>query len=55
MWVLVILLYLLGCVPTYCLFNETTKQPIFNKVWFTIFWPAVALMRLFTLCFKKSE
>lgn len=54
-WVIfTILLYVLGAVPTFSLFDKTTEQPIFNKVWFTIFWPAVSLITLFTL-FKKNK
>lgn len=51
MWILVILLYLLGCIPTYCL---TDEQSTFNKVWYTIFWPATVLLLLITL-FKKFK
>ena len=51
MWILVILLYLLGCIPTYCL---TDGQSTFNKVWYTIFWPATVLLLLITL-FKKFK
>lgn len=44
--VLTILLYILGMVPTYVVFDETTSQPKFNKVWFTLFWPPVAILQL---------
>ena len=53
--ILTILLYVFGAVPTYCLFDKTTTQPMFNKIWFTIFWPAVSLMRLFTALIKKNK
>lgn len=39
-----ILLYILGIVPTYCLFDETTKQSTFNKIWFSLFWPVVSII-----------
>ena len=39
-----IVLYVLGMIPTYEVFDKTTKHSKFNKVWFAIFWPAVALM-----------
>lgn len=42
--ILAILFYVLGTVPTYCLYNETTKQSIFNKIWFAAFWPATSLI-----------
>ena len=54
MWILVILLYLFGMVPTYCLFEEATKQSTFNKVWFTIFWPAVSMIYPIILLMKKK-
>ena len=36
-------LYVLGMVPTYEVFDKTTKQSTFNKIWFTLFWPAVSV------------
>lgn len=39
-----ILLYVLGIIPTYCLYDETTSQSTFNKVWFAAFWPATSLI-----------
>ena len=39
-----ILLYVLGIVPTYCLFDETTEQSTFNKIWFSLFWPVVSII-----------
>lgn len=54
-WVIfTILLYVLGAVPTFYLFDKTTEQPMFNKVWFTIFWPAVSLITLVTTLIKKK-
>lgn len=42
--ILAILFYVLGTVTTYCLYDEATKQSIFNKIWFAIFWPATSLI-----------
>lgn len=39
-----ILLYVLGIIPTYCLYDETTSQSTFNKIWFAAFWPATSLI-----------
>ena len=39
-------LYILGMVPTYIVFKETTSQPTFNRIWFTILWPTVAILQL---------
>jgi hypothetical protein len=44
--VFTILLYVLGMVPTYVVFDETTSQPKFNKIWFTLVWPTVAILQL---------
>lgn len=55
-WIIfTILLYVFGTVPTYCLFDKTTTQSMFNKVWFTIFWPAVSLITVFTTLIKKIK
>lgn len=55
-WVIfTLLLYVLGAVPTFFLFDKTTEQPMFNKVWFTIFWPAVSLITLVTTLIKKNK
>lgn len=43
-----ILLYVLGFVPTYFLFDETTKQSTFNKIWFSLFWPVVSIIGFIT-------
>ena len=42
--ILDILFYVLGTIPTYCLYDETTNQSTFNKIWFAISWPATALI-----------
>lgn len=42
--ILAILFYVLGTIPTYCLYDETTNQPTVNKIWFAAFWPATSLI-----------
>ena len=42
-WIVLLVIYALGILPTYLYFDKKTYQPIFNKVWFSLFWPAVAL------------
>lgn len=44
MLILVILLYILGMFTTFYIMNETTKHTMFNKIWFTIFWPAISIV-----------
>lgn len=44
MGALAIVLYVLGMIPTYEMFDKTTEQSKFNKIWFTIFWPAVSMI-----------
>ena len=46
---ILILLYVLGAVPTYVLFDKTTEQSKFNKIWFSVFWPAVSVFYLIYL------
>lgn len=53
MWIVIILIYLLGMVPTYLLVAET-QHTMFNKIWFTIFWPSVVLIYLIALLKKKK-
>ena len=43
--VFAIMLYVLGMVPTYVVFKETTSQSTFNKIWFTVLWPTVAILQ----------
>lgn len=50
-------LYVLGMVPTYEVFDKTTEQSKFNKVWFTLFWPAVSVaagVSMIAKLFKKK-
>ena len=42
-WIVLLVIYALGIFPTYLYFDKMTDQPMFNKVWFSIFWPVVAL------------
>jgi hypothetical protein len=54
---LAIVLYMLGMVPTYEVFDKTTEQPTFNKIWFTLFWPVVSIatgVSLIVKLFKKK-
>lgn len=50
-------LYVLGMFPTYEVFDKTTEQSTFNKIWFTLFWPAVSVasgVSMITKLFKKK-
>ena len=52
-----IVLYVLGMVPTYEVFDKTTTQSKFNKIWFTVLWPTVAILQgitYITQLFKKK-
>lgn len=56
--ILAIIFYVLGTIPTYCLYDESTSQSTFNKIWFAAFWPATSLItpvgKLIQL-FKKKK
>ena len=48
---------MLGMVPTYEVFDKTTKQSTFNKIWFTLFWPVVSItvgVSMIVKLFKKK-
>ena len=51
------LAYVIVAILTYVFFDNKTKQSKFNKVWFSIFWPAVwifyVVYSLFGLLKKK--
>ena len=50
-------LYVLGMFPTYEVFDKTTEQSTFNKIWFTLFWPAVSVasgVSMIAKLFKKK-
>lgn len=55
MLALVILFYVLGAFPTYCFLDETTNQKLFNKIWFTVFWPALAVVCLVSIIKKLKR
>ena len=46
--IIFIILYVVGVVPTYMLYDKYTNQTTFNKIWFSIFWPASAIVLLIT-------
>lgn len=48
-------LYILGMVPTYIVFKETTSQPTFNRIWFTVLWPTVAILQLGNTIVNKTK
>lgn len=54
---LTVVLYVLGMFPTYEVFDKTTEQSTFNKIWFTLFWPVVSVVSgvsMITKLFKKK-
>ena len=54
---LAVVLYVLGMVPTYEVFDKTTEQSTFNKIWFTLFWPVVSIaagVSMIVKLFKKK-
>jgi hypothetical protein len=42
-WIVLLVIYALGILPTYLYFDKKTDQSMFSKVWFSYFWPAAAL------------
>lgn len=51
--IILLTVYVLGIVPTYLFFDKKTTQSKFNKVWFSIFWPAVVALYALLKLIKK--
>ena len=51
--IVLLMVYVLGIIPTYLFFDKKTTQSKFNKVWFSIFWPAVAAFYAILKLIKK--
>lgn len=48
-WFYLVLLYILGAVPTYTLFDKTTEHSMYVKTCLSIFWPIVSVFYLIYL------
>ena len=48
-WLYVILLYVLGAVPTYTLFDKTTEHPKYVNICLGVIWPIVSVFYLIYL------
>lgn len=48
-WFYLVLLYILGAVPTYTLFDKTTEHSMYVKICLSIFWPIVSVFYLIYL------
>lgn len=44
--VIIILLYILGAVPTYTLFDKTTEHPKYVDICLGVIWPIVSVFYL---------
>jgi hypothetical protein len=42
--IIILAVWLLGIYPAYRLFVSKYKYTTFEKIWFSFFWPAVALL-----------
>lgn len=51
--IVLLMVYVLGIIPTYLFFDKKTTQSKFNKVWFSIFWPAVVVISAILKLIKK--
>lgn len=48
MWWIIAVLYVLIGICSYCfIFNKWEKKTLFEKIWFSVFWPAVLLAWVF--------
>ena len=58
-WIIfTILLYIFGAVNTYELFDKTTEQSMFGKIWFSVLWPTISMLTLvnyITTLIKKAK
>ena len=50
--IILAILYVIGMFPTYKFLDKKTTQSKFNKVWFSIFWPAVLVFYLLNSIIK---
>lgn len=58
-WIIfTIFLYIFGAVNTYELFDKTTEQSMFAKIWFSVLWPTISMLTLvnyITALIKKTK
>ena len=52
-WIIVAVLYALIAIGTFCFITAKWNKPVFQRIWFALFWPAVLVAWIVHIIYNK--